>query len=270
MESPESHKQESEEINKVEETVSKKQEGETYIEEKDDKLHYTDEEILKEKEQLNGDRKKQESMDNEKMAEIRSRIGLEQSDSNAEQIFSSKEGILDFDVALGELVLEDYPDKIVEKIMTHVPEGFSLQDNNLGEIEKSIRIWTTESAGNAARHISYKQNEEKNTQYNIEISCADLTQDEKKYLQISMTDNGVGINSENMEKIGNQRFTTSKENKEVEGILHAGGHGRFFVDYKNEIASPRGWEMGIKNREDGKSGATTFLKIPLMKSKDIQ
>lgn len=265
MESQELYKPTSEEIKKAEGSMSEKQKEDSSIREKS----FEPQRAEAEKEQLNGDRKKQESMDNEKLEKVRSLLGLEQVNQNSTQVFSSKEGITDFDTALGELVLENHPDKIVEQILTHIPEGFSAQDNNLGEVEKSIRIWTTESAGNAARHISYRQNEEKNIQYDIKISCANLTEGEKKYLQISMTDNGVGIKPENLEKIGSEQFTTSKENKEVEGNLHAGGHGRFSVDYKNEIATPRGWEMAIQNRSDGQRGAATFLKIPLMQAENI-
>lgn len=263
MNSMETHNRESERFKKDRQFESKKQEIGDFGNANPFKLRKVEE---KEKKGLIDDRRKQEFMDQEKLADIRSRLGMERISSQREWIFRTKESTTDLDVALGELVLENYPDKIVEQILSHVPEGFSIQDNNLGDVEKSIRMWLTESAGNAARHIDYRQKEEPGIQYEIGIYCANITEGEKKYLQITMIDNGIGIRPENLEKIGNEYFTTSKEHEEVGGKLHVGGHGRFSVEYKNEIAIPRGWEIEIKNREDGSSGAISSLKIPLMKS----
>ena len=84
-----------------------------------------------------------------------------------------------------------------------------------------------------------------------------------RYLEVSMQDNGIGIKPENLEKIGQERFTTSGEHTKSAGTLHGGGHGRFSADFKNEIAHPREWEMSIKNRDDGDQGAISLLTIPL-------
>lgn len=201
--------------------------------------------------------------DNTKIREIRASLGLETREEKGILLASTGEECTDYDEALGKFVLDDSPDRIVNQILDQIPNSLTMADNYLGEIKQSIRIWITESAANAARHISYRKTRNDPIQYHIEIFCRTKMMHGGKYLEISMQDNGIGIKPENLDKIGQERFTTSTEYKNQTGTLHGGGHGRFSADFKNEIAHPREWEMSIKNRDDGKQGAVSFLTIPL-------
>ena len=201
--------------------------------------------------------------DEAKIAEVRASLGLEQTEEKGIRIASTGEEIRDFDEALGGFVLDNNPDRIVDQILSQVPNDLVMVDNELGGIKQSIRIWITESAANAARHINCRQTGDDPIQYNIEVFCRIKMMHGGKYLEISMQDNGVGIKPENLKKIGEERFTTSGERKKTAGTLHAGGHGRFSYDFKNQSAHPREWEMSIRNRNDGKQGAISFLTIPL-------
>ncbi len=197
--------------------------------------------------------------DQSKIVDIRASLGLEEKGI----LIASTEGeITDFDKALGQFVLDDNPDKIVDQILGQVPNDLTMADNYLGEIKRSLRIWITESAANAARHISYRQTGSSPIQYHIEIFCRIKMMHGGRYLEVSMQDNGIGIKPENLEKIGQERFTTSGEHKKSAGTLHGGGHGRFSADFKHGTAHPREWEMSIKNRDDGDQGAISLLTIP--------
>ena len=137
-----------------------------------------------------------------KIADIRKSLGLE-------TVIASTNQVTNYDEALGQFVLGDNPDKMVSQILKQIPQGLRISDNELGDIHQSIRVWLTESAGNAARHISYRQAEEQSIKYDIQISCKILSKDGRSCLQISMQDNGIGIKPENLDKIGKERFTTS-------------------------------------------------------------
>lgn len=201
--------------------------------------------------------------DEAEITSIRASFGLEETKEKGILIASTGEEITEYDEALGNFVLNNNPDKIVDQILSQIPNDVTMADNYRGEIKQSIRIWITESAANAARHISYRQTGNDPIQYHIEVFCRIKMMHGGKYLEISMQDNGIGIKPENLGKIGQERFTTSGEHKSPAGTLHGGGHGRFSTEFKHDYAHPREWEMSIKNRDDGAQGAISFLTIPL-------
>lgn len=201
---------------------------------------------------------------------IRKSLGLESLGAKKIRIADTGKGVTEFDMALGGFVLNDAPDRIVSDILKQIPTGLGIVDNGLSDIEKNIRIWLTESAGNSARHISYRRAEDGAVNYEIGVYCRIIMKHGGTYFEISMQDNGVGIPPENLAKIGEQKFTTSALHVSPSGTLHPGGHGRFSVDFKHENAHPREWEMSISNRDDGEKGAVSYLIIPLRSIEELR
>ncbi len=204
--------------------------------------------------------------ENQEITEIRDFLNPEYTEKSSVMVATTGTEITDFDQALTMLVLKDNPDRIVDDILKQIPEGFTPQDNNLGEVALSIRIWLTESAGNAIRHIGYRYNGINDITYEVDIFSKILVaNDGRQFLEIDIQDNGIGIKPEILDIIGTKPFTTSKEHKQTAGTIWAGGHGRFSFYFKTETANPRGWKMRIENRTDGESGAISSLIIPLRK-----
>ncbi len=183
---------------------------------------------------------------------------------NEELVLQIDSDSTDPDSVLKQLVVDDIPIQIVNKILQYIPSNFSISDNNVGDIEWCILIWLTETACNAVRHIGYRMNIENNISYEISISYAITNKGGIKKLQINMQDNGIGIKPEHQDIIGTREFTTSADHNSRTGELFQGGYGRFFYFFKKDYAFPRWWELGVKNRSDNKQGAVSFLEIPLI------
>jgi len=180
-------------------------------------------------------------------------------------LFRTSTGIMSPDDALRELVIGENTDEIVLQILARVPEGFLIEDNGFGEVEHSIKVWLQESATNAIRHIGYREGGQ--VPYDIQISSSVLMEGGNTCLRIAMKDNGIGIRSDYLEKIGREKFTISAGKQTAKGRLHQGGNGLFFYLFKKDNADPRGWRISIQNREDGEQGAVSFLTLPLKKVK---
>lgn len=198
-----------------------------------------------------------------------------ESKNNRDQVFEviSEEIVLKIDLeltnpdsVLNQLVIDDVPIQIVNNILQHVPSNFLISDNNVGNIDYCIKIWLTETACNAVRHIGYRMNSENNIPYEIVISCAIINEGNINKFRINLQDNGIGIKLEHQDIIGTREFTTSTDHHSRSGELFQGGFGRFFYHFKNDYISPRGWEIGVKNRNDDLKGAISFLEIPLIES----